>query len=78
MASVATSLLRYPDRLRIARSEDERNFIRIEHAKLIRGIFRTHEIAIAALEGNQCETSLMIVFTRLLSRFFSLFVRSTS
>ena len=49
MASVAIRLLRYKDRMSMARSEDERTFIRKEHAEFLRGVIRTHKIAFAAM-----------------------------
>lgn len=66
MAFVAERLLKYPDRMHLARSEDERDFIRAEHAKFIRKLFRFHKIAISALTMKKSWlNSLKTVFTRL-------------
>lgn len=49
MASAAIRLLRYKDRMQLARSDAEREFIRREHAEFVRGVVRAHKIAFAAM-----------------------------
>jgi hypothetical protein len=50
MATVAERMLRHPDRLRGARSEAERIFIRRETARVLERLIGTTEVAFAVLD----------------------------
>ena len=52
MALTSESLLRYSDRMQMARSEDERAFIRKTHAELLKRTVRAHRIAFAAMTSQ--------------------------
>jgi len=78
MAYAAQSLLRYENRMRMARSEDERTFIRKSHAEMLRRAISAHRIAFAAMTAKPCKkTSLKTSFMAWLSRVFSFFSAST-
>lgn len=50
LASAAESCLRYPDRLSLARSEDERDHLRREHARFLRRVLDANEVALSVLD----------------------------
>lgn len=60
LASAAESCLRYPDRLSLARSEDDREHIRREHGRFLRRIIDANEFALSVLDPvNPTKGNLM-------------------
>lgn len=52
LATAAERCLRYPEVLRMARSEDERNQIRAAHRGFLRRIIGANTLALAVLDGD--------------------------